>query len=514
MPALWNGLGGYDFYFYGPLPFFVNIHLVGLFCPACGLDTKMAIGGGIMLFASALAFYKFARLFSGRKGSAVGAAVYALLPYHLSVDWFVRQAIGEAAAYAFLPIAAYGAEKIMRNEGNGATMALGVSGLMMTHAPTTLLAAHVFGAVVLVRLLLISRIRLRTRALILLRLTAFAFLGLALSTLVWLPAIVLLNNASPEFLFDDGYYHPRRWLFDLRFEWTSKGIMRPVAVAIALSVGLIVLAITVVLKNRPSASGLVWVLVPSVLSLLMMTEFSEKVWHSWIIDRVQFPWRMMVLVEFSAALGVACALGRVGQRSNHIIVVALLAAVIAANGFLFFRGQDRFLPAVTEWSSSIASGTSEYLPAEVVNAVSNSGWRPEDVPLKPHVMSIGETVSKSASSGVAHFLPRRIVVETKESVNAIDLRHFYWPYWQIQTAPRDELKLSAHPETGLMRITAQDGDIPPGRIEIRLPLHWSESVGAVISAISIALILMVSFFKVFRSDRFKRGISTIIGRPT
>lgn len=104
-PVRWvDGLGygyGYPiFNFYGPLPYYI-----GGIVDALGFDsltsTKVMIGIGMLV--SGITMFFFSKKFFGNYAGLLSAVLYLYFPYH-AVNLYVRGAIGELFAYAFMPL--------------------------------------------------------------------------------------------------------------------------------------------------------------------------------------------------------------------------------------------------------------------------------------------------------------------------------------------------------------------------------------------------------------------------
>lgn len=94
------GYGYPIFNFYGPLPYYVGGILLETGLSAL-LATKLMFGIGIVL--SGITMFLFSRKFFGVTGALVAGVIYAYFPYH-AVNIYVRGAVGEFFAYAFLPL--------------------------------------------------------------------------------------------------------------------------------------------------------------------------------------------------------------------------------------------------------------------------------------------------------------------------------------------------------------------------------------------------------------------------
>jgi hypothetical protein len=142
LPELWFGAGGPDFYFYGPLPFWISSFLGRALCWSCDIGAVLTTGGFIVLVASGLSYFIFARRFFSRDLALLAAGLYMVLPYHFTMDWGVRQAYGEFTAIAVLPLLAHfliGLFKAERFAGIG--FALSLTALIVSHLPSVVICA-------------------------------------------------------------------------------------------------------------------------------------------------------------------------------------------------------------------------------------------------------------------------------------------------------------------------------------------------------------------------------------
>ena len=482
LPELWTGAGGLDFFFYGPLPFFMAAGPARLLCPSCEPQAVLSLAGGLLLALSAIAFYLFSRRFLGIRPSLVAALAYALMPYHLGVDWFVRQAIGEFAAYVFVPLAAAGLVSALRDGRAGLAFPLGVAGTILCHLPTALLAAHVFGAVFLVWAVG-YRTAVRAAAL---RVAAMGIAGLALAGLYWVPALVLLPDVSPDALYQP-HMTATRWLF---FDGTDAPDPRTARlVAIGLSAAVVVVALATALSPRRQRGWvLLWAALPTLLCLVLMTAAARPLWEHWVIASVQFPWRLMVFVDLSAALAVGVLVGALGDtrrwigRALPVAGIAILLLGVAVTAPLAWhhaaigiglRGSD---PRMT--------GAPEYLPqpffapiAEQVRAEGREMWQSR-IAVSNALASARDSTRGTAELSIR---PRAWTV-VPQSVGTVVLPVPYWQHMRARTDRGETVPLHPSDGSGLIAFT-----VPPDaqRIEIRLPWHWSEWAGAAMSVLGL-----------------------------
>ncbi|MEM9138430.1 MAG: hypothetical protein AAGB15_01245, partial [Pseudomonadota bacterium] len=351
LPGQWDGLGGLDLFYYPPLGFWITELLGRPLCWACNDADVLALGGGAMLLLSGVVFYGAARATIGGRGALAGALVYMALPYHLWIDWFHRQALGEFAAYIAAPALMFGALAVLRG-GRGGMLALGWAGLLLAHLPTALLAGHLLAVMALVWTgLALWAGRGAFIPGLLARGAAATAVGFALAAPFWVPAVALLGDVSPDMLYSP-VYDAERWLF-------LDGVEAPVPafqtllVAAMLANAVAALMLGWLAADRPAM--ILLVAVPVVLCVIGMSALTRPVWIHWIIELAQFPWRLLLFADLAVAACVALALqARPWPRWPISVRLVPMAAILAATALALpesiarvQQGQDFSTEAIT-----------------------------------------------------------------------------------------------------------------------------------------------------------------------
>jgi len=338
LPTLNGGIGGFDFFFQGPLPFWLTSAVAVPLCPDCLAETPfIATIAGLSILGS-WGVYLLCRRFFGHAPSAAGAIFYALLPYHLWVDWIFRQAATEYAAYAFLPFIALGVDQLRQQQRRGGAIVFGVLGTVLCHLPTALLAAHVFGLLALANIFHVStppeaRLRLFGNYVL------WSALGVLLGSLDWLPALALLPHVSTELLYSP-YFTATNWLFGPQTNWLFGGGPNPVDPEtflykiIAFMFGAIISGIA---AFRTRGVLRMIIVLPVLLTLFMNTTLSTFLWEHWIIQKVQFPWRFMVFTDLATALAAAAIVASVSKKALKAWAITPLVAGIAVTGSMIYH---------------------------------------------------------------------------------------------------------------------------------------------------------------------------------
>ena len=102
--AVSQGAGSPVFYYYGPFPFWFDAIVAKALCWGCDAERSIMLAPSLLLALSGIAFYRWARLFAGPSAALLAAVLYVFLPYHFAVDLWQRQALGEVAAYLWMPV--------------------------------------------------------------------------------------------------------------------------------------------------------------------------------------------------------------------------------------------------------------------------------------------------------------------------------------------------------------------------------------------------------------------------
>ena len=490
LPGLWNGLGGYDFFFYAPIPFWFVAAFVSPICFGCSPETEFVLGTAVLWLFSGCTFYFFMRRYFDRQGAIVGAFVYMLLPYHLWIDWFIRQAVGEFVAYAFLPLMALGIDTVRVRAGSGWALSIGVAGVTLSHLPTALLAAHVFGFVSIC--IAMQKIRANDEPLrFLASVSGWAVLGGLVSCFYWLPAVALLESVSSSALYTE-YNHAERWLFGLHFDQPNAIFSQIVFYSF-----LVVLPFIFASAVLSRGAVLMWALVPVSLAVILNLEVSEFIWKNWIIRNVQFPWRLMLFVDFSAAIAITFILMNksVLRRMRAVSVLLLCAAfpiyiivsvTVATLSTRFEKDSD--------WSGAV-----EYLSPEMLGVVKtrsnvdlgNSIVQSRTIVAMAAIAS--DTADMAAAFQSFESGPRRVEVIPASNIQLLSVPVQYWELWHAELEGGGLLELLPNPDFGTVDILAPENGFQGRKITLTIPYQTSELVGFAVSGIAALLLALMLF---------------------
>ena len=475
MPESFYGLGSPAFYFYLPLTFWIDALLSVATFNALSLPYRLALSWAVILWASGLAMYAWLRHETGNGKIALwGAVAYMAAPYHL-FDYFIRGAFAEFTAYLFLPL-------VFLSIRRPVLLALSYAGLITAHLPTALLVS----ATVLPAYLLV---RVRTPTM-LLRAAAGGLLGLGLAAIYLLPALTLQGWISADQFWSKSYAVDYWYL--LAFDrWPDPDFMNVVT---SFAAAWAVLAAGICLFFRKRGDAFFWAAV-ALVCVVLMTGLVPWFWQLPELGKVQFPWRLMVVVDFAIVTAV-CHMRPTLQRGSLYLLVLALATAAPGLSFSVLAVLGGINDTLRH-GAAIGQDAKEYEPHGFVqdNRAAYDELSLESVKDAPDIACT--PVARLCRAENGRFGAMRIEIES-EAPTDVTLRRFFFPAWRLDVdlplAPTEPLKL--------VSFTAPAGHISANLLRRALPAeHW----GWAISGLSLALILAL-FVQPIWAKAARRGI--------
>lgn len=489
------GAGSPVFFFYAPLPFYVS-SVGSAFCTACDIGVRLAIGEWILLTASGLSFYIFARKNAVPSAATIGAAVYILLPYHFEYTLWIRQSIGELGAYVWMPLILLYIQKISLREPGIVGLAVCYALLISTHLPAALL----FSMFMLAYAVILSP---PDKFLVVLpRFVAGVIIGALLSSVYLLPALLNLEHVASERLWSD-YYLYDRWFF-LDGQEDPGPITNTLYPSLLVTTAIFVACWFVAHEPATRARGRwLWPWIAFVvLAWCLMTPVSTPLWELIpVLKSVQFPWRVAIALDIAVAITVVKAIESYTstRRLSETLALGCAALLFAYGAFGSVRSiidlkllepmhtadQVRRLQYRISWRVD----AQEYFPRSVMRT-------PRQAREMAALMSDVSFVSPGGAIDMVLWAPRRIEMDVAFTGRAyITVRQFYFPGWRARI-------IDGH-DTGTPNVepTSRNGFVgiraPPGqyRLILELTRRWPEILGISVSAAAALLLLLIGFFE-------------------
>ena len=476
--------------YYSPLTYYVAqlFHMLGA---GYILSIKLTFALGFLL--SAVFMYLYAREIVGRFPALVAAGIYTYFPYHLA-DTYLRGALAEAFAFAFLPLCLWAVHRLIV-EGRARyllLLSLSFAGLIVTHNLTALM----FTPVLLGYVLLLWYLTRGTRE-ALLSLLSLA-LGVLLDGFYWLP--VLLETRYVGLAANIGSPGYERHLASLLDFVSASPVFRylpdlgggldnpfyPLGLIYALLIlGGAALSIWRLVRRGEEAqppSGrwhLLFFLLVTVGSIFMMLLYSLPLWRlaQPVLASLQYPWRFMAVTCLGLAMvtGALFTLGE-GERTSpgrrHWLPYALgvgLLLVIMVYGLADLPREllplgDEQVTVKRMWEEDFAARqigatwTAEYVPIWVKADRSVVGLPPPELaPFEGRDLSTEEI--PQVTLGRQGLLSSQMKVTAAQPLT-LRFHTFYFPGWKVYV---DAEEAPIYPSGELALLTA---DVPAGEHEV------------------------------------------------
>ena len=504
LPQSFDGLGSPTFYFYPPIAFWVDALLSVATFNVPSVSYRLSFSTLVLLWASGLAMHAWLRAeASSPRVALYGAIGYVAAPYHL-LDHYYRGTFAELAAYIVLPLLALSIRRIAEGARLAPILlALAYAALPMVHLPTALLIS--LTALPLYVLYRGWRLGTAGRAVgFFVRCALAGTLGLGLASIYLVPALGL-QSWIPVDTFWISYYRVDRWFLLAADRWPPPLDMMlaiawaAAAYAIAAIGVLLVLARAAVPEGWRSEAAF-WACL-SILCLLLTAGIPPWFWQIPFVSKVQFPWRLMVVVEFAAITALCLMPWPVRFRlARYVFIVAVLAVIPSA--VVLTSGVSKRVGASVvqrEVPADLKQFEPAGFPQDPKGGYADLGLEP--LHGVPAIVCTPEPRTCHASPTT--FDELQIDVDADTPVEVV-LRRFYYPLWRLDPF----LPVVATDPLQLVTFTA-----PPGRHIFRLQriAPSAERIGWAISGLSFVLLLAWAAMA-WRGQLYERYKSSVGGR--
>lgn len=355
---------------------------------------------------------------------------------------------------------------------------LGVAGCVMSHLPTALLAAHIFGIAAIAYMFGAGGYdgkRLRT----FLKLCGWAILGMALAAFYWLPALVLLDSVSPNALYQS-FFDAQSWLYGFGFNQPNPALAQIILTCFALTLPIAVLGYFV-----SGRSARFWIVVPLAIVIIANLQISAPLWRYWIIDRVQFPFRLMVFADLSIALGASALIAFAINRAKLPRTISYTFVLVSPLAFFMWLvgTPDAYEQDEPAWLAPF-----EYLSPEMTAVLERKA---ENRNL--YTLSLPAIRTEIRSLTTEHPTPRKMLtgsgrrwqVTPQSGTDRFPVPLQFWQFWTAQDSAGIALVTQVNPEFGTLDIIANANGFDGQPVAITLPYHPSEKLGFLVSAIAL-----------------------------
>lgn len=390
-PVRWSQDLGYGygypiFNFYSPLPYYI-----GGFFFLSGFDTlfstKLMFIVGILF--SGVSMFFFSKKFFGIKAGLVSSIIYMYFPYH-AVNIYVRGAVGEFFAYAFLPLVFLGFYSLIeiKKEKSSLIKSFGTI-LFLSFSIFFLATSHNLSLymllLILVPFFVLSLFLVKTKKQFFIVSFISIILGLALSSFYIIPAFSEMkytNVASQVGMGADFRDHfvclQQYWNSIWGYGGSVKGCVDGLSFRLGKANIILLLVVFILLginlwkrKFRIQEKTVVISFVLLLVSLFFTFQISETVWNLVpFMQYLQYPWRFInfiaLFISFIAGYGIFFA----GKKEPvaPLIVSFIAIVIIIATSLKLFMPQyytffgSRYYTNKTYINYDVSKISDEYMP--------------------------------------------------------------------------------------------------------------------------------------------------------
>jgi len=494
-PDMGAGYGQPMFNFYSATPYYL-----GGLIKSLGFGFIVTVKALLLIclvVSGVFAYYLFAQLFLPL-AALVGALAYIFVPYR-ALDLFVRGALSESYALAFLPLVLAGIISVIKDPKPAKTtlLALSVGALFSTHNITTMISAPLF---LLLALLFLYTHKFSVKKFI--HLTLGALLGVGLSAFFLLPVIFEKGLAHTEFLISD-YYNFQNHFIALRqmfadFRWGFGSENIGPGGMISFFVGFIPIAsliiIPFIILSKKAATrrveySVVWVI---CIAILFMTH--SKSFHIWnnlpTLAYVQFPWRFLgILALFTSWLIAAIAQTYHKFRWLSLLTIILLIS-LNFGYFKFGRLQPEMTDEIkltgSEFANQQKAALLDYLPK------SSESIPQEIAPISPEIVS-GSVSVNYFDNRTAYFSSEFDIYSPTATIR---FPVVYFPGWELHhNRSADKMNFQYDNSLGLITVELKSGHhLIQGFFE-NTPIRTAGNLITFLSAVSLLTWCILSYEK-------------------
>ena len=477
-PDIIRGYGYPMFNFYSPLFFYGAAIIMFAGIPVFLAFNMILV---LLLLISGLGMYFLAKDIWGRDGGFLAAIAYLLMPFHIA-DLYVRGAVAEFAAFAFMPFILWSIRRVMA-QGDAGWICAGVlatGGLILSHNITTMLFLPVSFLYVLFIFFTDARRDFRRLAGGMLILAG----GVALSAYFWLPALVEKGAVQIERLLTSQYQYGNNFYPFVNLLISPWGPKDGAGTPHMIGLVQLLLALGVVLswkrlQSSVKGSGgqvLFFALFVGGFVFLML-KASMPVWQALpLLAYTQFPVRLLVPVSVAIAVLAGGIVPAVDERWQKPVLWWAVAAVIAANiSFCHPFGYQKisYSSAREYLTGALPMDNMEFLP----RGVRQISLAPPDERLQ--VIAGEAQVSRGAQTA----LERRYHVRVGSA--AVFFYHvYYFPGWQVEIDRQNVPVRNDNPYGVVMFV------VPLGEHEVRIHFGTTPVRAAAQTISLVALVLL------------------------
>lgn len=493
------GFGHPILMFLYPLPsYFASFfHFLGL----SFVDSyKLVLGASYTM--SGIFMYLWLKRFLGAYAAIVGATFYLYAPYRF-IDLYVRGAIGEHVAFAFIPLVLFALlllnnltikDKLRKYYFGSLFVAISTAGLLLSHNAISL----IFIPFILFYVFYLFYEH-KSRKNTLLSLFSIG-MGFAISFFFWFPAFFEGKYTLRDIVTNQDVLNRFVNIPDLIYEQWSYGGTGEFSVQIGL-IQIIIVILSIVLFFKLFKKGdrqkilYLGTLFLLLTSIFLMIEQSRLVWETiTTFQKFQFPWRFLTIVVFCISLIGALFVYKIDiKRKGLLVLILVLLAII---------------PTITYWQAKEYKIFSDNNFESIIESTTDTGesapiWSVrfmEKVPsAEIEIIDGNAEINKIKRTSTYHEYSINVDEKTRIRENTL-----YFPGWKVFDNKKEiaNVEFQDPKNRGIITFNLDEGE---HNIVIKFEETKLRSFANYITYLSIIFIIIIpiALFLLSKSRKFK-----------
>lgn len=494
----YNFYGAPMFYYYPPLIFYFEVLLdivTFRFLPDLLI---LGITGFIMILGSGIACYYWLKDLYGANKAFIPSIIYMILPNHLAIDFYLKGTLTELSSYIWMPLLFLFIRRSTNDQHSWIVVAVLYAALITSTVPMALAFSPL--------LLMYAGYEAYSRynknndfKLSYLKPYAAYAIGFALAGFHIITAFFMTDYINQDKFWDE-FYDPRTWFMCFFDCSTSSGTTLSKlfswlhAIQMLTIFGLFLFC----WKNRTDSQthSIFWLIVAAGATF-MMTKYSILLWdHVPLIERLQFPFRLAVALDFTLVLFLAKVFpfSNIKVRTTEIIMMVLVLIFTATaidQTYSYYNRKPLYEDGVVQehWNRRNYFGV--YIPpfTEVtrMDLVDDPG-----IDQKIWIEDARGEIKNIEAVRISYGFKFDI---DNDNAAHVHIRQLYYPTWEAYSLESaQQYKLSVSEPMGNMTL-----DYPGGKdtIILRHKTVWQEKVGWSFTLVAL-LVLLGGYFIVRR----------------
>ncbi len=456
VPDFNSGYGSPSFIFYSPLSYYF-VSAITMLTRSLTASLIVAIWFGF--FLSGITMYITVKKIIGGQGSLLTAIIYQVLPYHL-FNIYIRGTFAELFAFIWFPLIILFLSRMIESRNSTGMIGLSVSyaGLICTHLVSGYMFTFVIGAYLIYNYFLLEEKKRIIKPL-------FSLIcGLGLSSVYLLPVVFERKFVQIDYIItcSVGDYK-KNYLFMLdKFQEGLRAFYIPLHTIVALEAVLFLIAALFIIKNRQvllHRQQQKFFMVLFLVAFFLTTLLSRPAWD--IVPGfpfLQFPWRWVVITEFSLCFLVGYIFARhdrppLGLAKLKKVVVYLLIILSLASSVLIWKSSiipDALIKKIVK-------------PGEIRKFIIPFEYTPIWVKDIKKISSDMSHENITVISGAALFdikewsAEKRVITVSVTRDTVLRIATFYYPGWEA-TIDGETVPVNIEQESGAMLIEVPEGE--------------------------------------------------------